>query len=210
VTRTLVVTYGGTIEPIDDVRVITNLSRGALGLAIVEEALANGARVHALGGKFAPEPPRHRRLRFEQFGSALDLGKRMAAALKECSEPPGLAMAAAVADYRPRRRVRGKLRSHSSALDLHLIANPKLVDRVRRWRPGTRVVSFKLGGSSTDERELLAMAEAQRRRTGSLAVVANYMPGHTHRAWWVTDGGVGKLANRAAIARAVVKALLAP
>ncbi|HWO19670.1 MAG TPA: phosphopantothenoylcysteine decarboxylase [Kofleriaceae bacterium] len=208
-TRPLVVTYGGTVEPIDDVRVITNLSRGSLGLAVVEHALARGARVHALIGRFSHEPPRHRRLHVERFGSAIDLGRRLAAALRAPAQPPGLAMLAAVADYRPKRRVRAKIRSDAPGLDLHLVANPKLVDRVQRWRKGARVVSFKLGGSATGQRALLELAEAQRQRTGSLAVVANYLPGRVHQAWWVAEDGVVRLDDRAAIARAVVAALLA-
>jgi phosphopantothenoylcysteine decarboxylase/phosphopantothenate--cysteine ligase len=208
VTRTLVVTYGGTVEPIDDVRVITNLSRGSLGLAVVEHALARGARVHALIGRFSHEPPAHRRLRLERFGSALDLARRLKAALQAPARAPGLAMLAAVADYRPARKVRDKIRSDALGLDLHLVPTPKLVDRVQRWRKGTRLVSFKLGGSATGQRALLALAEAQRQRTGSLAVVANYLPGRVHRAWWVDEGGIQRLADRPAIARAVVQALL--
>lgn len=206
--RHLVVTYGGTVEPIDDVRVITNLSRGSLGLEVVAHALARGTHVHALIGRFAHEPPPHRRLRVERFGSAIDLGRRLAAALRAPLRPPGLAMLAAVADYRPRRRVRDKIRSDAPRLALHLVATPKLVDRVQRWRKDTRLVSFKLGGSATGQRALLERARAQRQRTGSLAVVANYMPGRGHRAWWVTERGEVKLDDRAAIARAVVEALL--
>ena len=206
--RTLVVTYGGTVEPIDDVRVITNLSRGSLGLVVVEQALAQGARVHALIGRFSHEPPRHRRLQVERFGSALDLAKRLEAALQAPARPPGLAMLAAVADYRPGRRVRDKIRSNAPGLELRLVPNPKLIDRVQRWRTGTRLVSFKLGGSATNQRALLALAEAQRLRTGSLAVVANHFPGRVHRAWWVTEDGTERLDDRTAIARAVVRALL--
>lgn len=206
--RTLVVTYGGTVEPIDDIRVITNLSRGSLGLVVVEQALALGARVHALIGRFSHEPPRHRRLNLERFGSALDLAKRLKAALQAPAQAPGLAMLAAVADYRPKSRVRDKIRSDAPGLELQLVPNPKLVDRVQRWRQGTRVVSFKLGGSATKQSALLELAEAQRLRTGSLAVVANHFPGRVHRAWWVTEGSIERLDDRTAIARAVVQALL--
>jgi phosphopantothenoylcysteine decarboxylase/phosphopantothenate--cysteine ligase len=208
VTRTLIVSYGGTVEFIDDVRVITNLSRGSLGLVVVARALAEGAHVHALIGRFSHEPPRHRRLQVERFGSALDLSRRLASALRAPADVPGLAMLAAVADYRPQRRARSKIRSDAPSLELQLVPNPKLIDRVQRWREGTRVVSFKLGGSAASEAKLLALADAQRRRTGSLAVVANHMPERQHRAWWVSEHGVKALNNRAAIAREVVGALL--
>ncbi|HVY61586.1 MAG TPA: phosphopantothenoylcysteine decarboxylase, partial [Planctomycetota bacterium] len=208
--RPLVIAYGGTVEPIDDVRVRTNLSRGALGRELVREALERGARVHALVGRFAAPPDPHRRLRTEEFGATLDLARRLEAALRAPRAVPGLAMAAAVSDYRPRRLVRGKIRSDASALTIELVRNPKLVDRVARWRPGTRLVSFKLGGDRTPERELLALAEAQRLRTGSLGVVANRYPKTgRHTAFWVDAAGVARLPDRAAIAARVVEALLA-
>ena len=208
--RPLIIAYGGTVEPIDDVRVLTNLSRGALGRELVRVALEAGARVHALVGRFAARPDAHRRLVVEEFGAALDLGKRLEAALRAARGVPGLAMAAAVSDYRPRRLVRGKIPSGAGTLTLELVKNPKLVDRVRRWRPGTRVVSFKLGGDTTSERDLLGLAAAQRERTGSVGVVANYYPrSGAHSAWWVDAAGVRPLRGRPAIARAVVRALLA-
>lgn len=205
---TLVVAYGGTVEPIDEVRVITNLSRGSLGLVVVEHALARGALVHALLGRFSHEPPKHRRLRLERFGSALDLANRLEAALQAPAEAPGLAMLAAVADYRPRRRASGKLSSNAAGLELQLVRNPKLIDRVQRWRKGTRLVSFKLVGSTTSQQALLEQAASQRVRTGSLAVVANRFPGRVHQAWWVAEGGIERLKDRATIGRAVVQALL--
>ncbi len=53
----LIVTLGGTVEAVDAVRVLTNLSGGGLGREIVAAALARGLRVHALVSVLAAAPP---------------------------------------------------------------------------------------------------------------------------------------------------------
>ena len=75
----LIVTMGGTVEAIDSVRVLTNLSRGGLGRVIVETALARGLRVHALVSVLATPPAPHKRLTIERFTSARDLGAKLRA-----------------------------------------------------------------------------------------------------------------------------------
>jgi len=217
VPRDIVVCYGGTVEPIDDVRVLTNLSRGALGRVLCRAALVAGARVHALVGRFAQRPAPHERLTVEEFGSTLDLAGRLEGALRAPARPPGLAMAAAVSDYRPRRLVRGKISSAAARLTIELVKNPKLVDKVRAWRPGTRVVSWKLGADGASDEELIALARGQLARTRSLAVIANRYPrAGRHDALWIDAASLGEgaaprlLRGRAAIARGVIAALLAP
>jgi 8-oxo-dGTP pyrophosphatase MutT (NUDIX family) len=104
------VTCGGTREPVDDVRVITNLSRGRFGATIVRALLAAGVEVTVLGSREAlalleDEPGPLTRV---GFGSFADL----AAALEQHTETPPdlLFMAAAVSDYTPVKAA-GKLRS---------------------------------------------------------------------------------------------------
>ncbi len=205
--RDLVITYGGTVEAIDEVRVLTNLSRGGLGRMVVRAALEVGARVHVLHGRFAVPPTPCPGMTVEEFRGAIDLGERLERALGACDGPPGLAMIAAVSDYRPRETYDGKHRSDAETMTLELVRTPKLLDRVATWRPGTRVVSFKLAGRGCDDQVLYERAEAQRVRTGSVAVVANRFPGLRHTALWVSQAGSEELDSREVIAARVVAAL---
>lgn len=207
---TLIVTLGGTMEPIDAVRVITNLSRGALGRVIVATALERGLRVHALVSELATPPQVHDRLTIERFTSALDLQDKLRARLVLEDAPVAVAMAAAVADYRPEVASAGKISSEPATRTLHLVRNPKLIDAIHEWRADAILVSFKLGGDELTPEELLDKAARQRTRTRSEAVVANYWPSSDeHRAWFVTADGARPLVGRAAIASAVVDLVLA-
>lgn len=208
---TLIVTLGGTVEAIDTVRVLTNLSRGGLGREIVASALAGGLRVHALVSVLAAPPVAHRRLTVESFTSARDLATRLRAQVREIAGPVAVAMAAAVADYRPARVTRGKLSSAAAARTLRLVRNPKLIDQIYRWRRDAMLVSFKLGASATPVATLLEIAERQRERSRSHAVVANRWPtGGVHRAWVVTADGVRSVVGRREIAAAVVALVREP
>lgn len=205
----LIVTLGGTVEPVDAVRVVTNLSRGGLGREIVAAALARGLRVHALVSVLAVAPSPHRRLVVERFTTARDLATRLRAQLRR-GGPVAVAMAAAVADYRPARATRGKLSSAPATRTLRLVRNPKLIDAIPRWRRDAVLVSFKLGARAAAAPALIARAARQRVRTRSRAVVANRWPtGGAHRAWLVTATGVRALHGRRAIARAVVDEVVA-
>jgi phosphopantothenoylcysteine decarboxylase/phosphopantothenate--cysteine ligase len=102
--RHLVVTAGGTAEPIDPVRFIGNRSSGRMGVAIAEAALARGARVTLVVGHVAvPLPAAADILRVETTAEMRD------AVLDLVVGCDALVMAAAVADFRPRRTSATKL-----------------------------------------------------------------------------------------------------
>ncbi len=119
--RHVVVTAGGTAEPIDPVRYIGNRSTGKMGIAVAEAALARGAIVTLVAGHLAVAPPPGARVVRAETTEAM--GDALHAALVEPApgEPhvDALVMAAAVADFRPARPVATKLhRSDSLVLDL--------------------------------------------------------------------------------------------
>jgi phosphopantothenoylcysteine decarboxylase/phosphopantothenate--cysteine ligase len=112
--RHIVVTAGGTAEPIDPVRFIGNRSTGKMGVAVAEAALARGARVTLITGTTAvPLPGAATRL---EAPTAAEMRDAVLAALPDAD---ALVMAAAVADFRPRRAAAEKIaRDGSLALDL--------------------------------------------------------------------------------------------
>jgi phosphopantothenoylcysteine decarboxylase/phosphopantothenate--cysteine ligase len=111
----VLVTAGGTREPIDPVRFVGNRSSGRMGLALAAAAQHRGAEVTLVAANVAlPEPAGVRRI---DVGSAAEL----AAALEgEFPRSQVLLMAAAPADFRPEAPAGDKIKRKGSGLDLHL------------------------------------------------------------------------------------------
>ncbi len=153
------VTAGGTREPIDDVRVITNLSTGRFGRALADALAACGVETQILGGQVLKETPLADGVGLEVFGSFADLDVRLFR-LIAAQRPDIVLMAAAVSDYSPERFV-GKLSSQADEQQLFLRRNPKLLARLRKaCGPDCSLVGFKLM-SGVEPAVLEATARAQ-------------------------------------------------
>ncbi|MGZ6269682.1 MAG: bifunctional phosphopantothenoylcysteine decarboxylase/phosphopantothenate--cysteine ligase CoaBC [Candidatus Limnocylindrales bacterium] len=134
--RHVVVTAGGTAEPIDPVRFVGNRSTGKMGVAIAEAALARGARVTLIVGHVAVPLPRDAVVVRAETTAAM--GDALLAALGGGPRAgfDVLVMAAAVADFRPTHPVGTKL-TRDVALTLELEPTPDLLAEVgRRVRGG--------------------------------------------------------------------------
>jgi len=139
---------GRTEEPLDPVRVLTNRSSGRMGFALAEAARDRGAEVTLVAGPASVEPP---------LGVALatvTTAAEMAGAMKRAAEHADVVlMAAAVADYRPRRAAREKLKRGPAPLTLTLEPNPDiLAGLAAARRPGQVFVGFALETSRGLER----------------------------------------------------------
>jgi len=160
VTLRAVITAGGTTEPIDDVRVVTNLSTGRFGAAIARALVARGVEVTLLAGKALARQPTWipEGVEVVPFGSFKDLDKVLSEAIVD---PPDLLfMAAAVSDYSP-IPTDGKIRSDAEEIVIRMRRNPKLLSRLReQCGPHTWLVGFKLLSGVSDE-ELRAVAHRQ-------------------------------------------------
>jgi len=197
----VLVTSGGTREPIDDVRVIANLSTGRLGARIADAAAAEGHEVRLLSGTLAARPV-SARVQCTSFDSSADLARLLE---RHVPESDAVVHAAAVSDFVP-VRVSGKISSDLPELTLRLVRSPKLVDRLRELRPAAVLVGFKLV-SGLDEPAMVAAAQALLQRTRLDAVVANdsARTGEAdHEALLVGPAGViARCRGKDSIARAV-------
>jgi phosphopantothenoylcysteine decarboxylase/phosphopantothenate--cysteine ligase len=134
--RHIVVTAGGTAEPIDPVRFIGNRSTGKMGVAIAEAALDRGARVTLVAGSVsAPLPDRARIVRAESTAQM-----RAALLATTVGDDGGagfdaLVMAAAVADFRPSRPAETKL-TRDERQTLELEPTPDLLAEIARIARG--------------------------------------------------------------------------
>jgi len=168
-----IVTGGGTSEPIDDVRVITNISKGSFALEIARALTAQGVNVLLIGNKNLEEKiklggDRFHFLPFQTF----DEFREVLFDSIELFKPHMLFMAAAVSDYRPIRS-EGKLSSNSDELTIRCVKNPKLIAELReRCGESAFLVGFKLLSNVTQV-ELINAATAQNKRYGLDLTVAN-------------------------------------
>ena len=113
--RTIVVSAGGTMEPIDPVRVITNHSSGKMGYAVAEAARDRGAQVVLVTAPTSlPDPPLVRMVHIRTAQEMCD------AVLSHVEEADALIMAAAVADYRPAIEAQQKIKKSADELNIPL------------------------------------------------------------------------------------------
>jgi phosphopantothenoylcysteine decarboxylase / phosphopantothenate---cysteine ligase len=163
--RRVVVTAGGTREPIDPVRFISNRSSGKMGFALAAAAADRGASVTLVTTAMHPD---HHGVTFQQVETA----EEMLAELR--SQLPGaglLLMAAAVGDFRPARVAGHKIRrEETSSLELQLTPIPDLVAALAR-DPGLAGV-FKVGFAAEDS-DLDTRGVEKMKRKGLHAIVAN-------------------------------------
>jgi phosphopantothenoylcysteine decarboxylase/phosphopantothenate--cysteine ligase len=133
--RHVVVTAGGTAEPIDPVRFVGNRSSGKMGAAVAREALDRGAAVTLVLANATVDPPPGARV------IRVATAAEMQAALQALTPPEGpafdvLVMAAAVADFRPASAAKRKL-ARGEGLKLDLEPTPDLLaETVQRVRAG--------------------------------------------------------------------------
>ena len=136
----VLVSAGRTEEPLDPVRVLTNRSSGRMGVALAEAARDRGAEVALVAGAMSVEAPRG--VRVVTVATAADMER---AVMDEARRADVVLMAAAVADYRPARIVREKIKRGSARVTLTLEPNPDILARAAaRRRPGQVFVGFAL------------------------------------------------------------------
>lgn len=132
----VVVTAGGTQEPLDPVRFIGNGSSGQMGYALVEAALGRGAEVTLISGPVRLDPPFG--CRFVSVRTAREMEMAVHTALEvdtEGKRADVLIMAAAVADYRPTQTSSHKIKKTSGTITLQLEPNPDILAGLAT-RPG--------------------------------------------------------------------------
>jgi phosphopantothenoylcysteine decarboxylase/phosphopantothenate--cysteine ligase len=135
----VLVTAGGTREPLDSVRYIGNRSSGRMGFALANEAARRGARVTVVAANVSL--PRHPGVEYVDVETAEQLRERTLERFDECDL---LLMAAAVADFRPEDPHDGKIgKQGRTDLELRLVPTPDVLCELSdRRRPGQTLVGF--------------------------------------------------------------------
>jgi phosphopantothenoylcysteine decarboxylase/phosphopantothenate--cysteine ligase len=132
--RTIVVTAGGTREPLDPIRFLGNRSSGRMGYALARAARDRGAKVKLVSTVAQPAPQGAELISVEtaaeMCGAVLDL----------LADADGLLMAAAVADYRPETAASHKIKKGEGDLALSLVRTPDILAHVADRRRRDQVI----------------------------------------------------------------------
>ncbi len=132
----VVVSAGGTREPIDAVRVIANRSSGKQGYAIAAAAAGRGADVTLVSTVELPTPA-------GVTVEAVETTADMEAAMARHAAADVVVMAAAVADFRPKAPAAGKIKKHDGTPEIVLEPTPDILAGLgRAKRPGQTLVGF--------------------------------------------------------------------
>jgi phosphopantothenoylcysteine decarboxylase/phosphopantothenate--cysteine ligase len=132
----LLVTAGGTHEPMDSVRFIGNRSSGKMGLAVAHEALRLGAEVTVVAANVDVEEPGAETHHVETVEGLRE------EVLRRAEEADALVMAAAVSDFAPASPVEEKIRRGQGRLRLELEPTADILKAVRERYPDLFVVGF--------------------------------------------------------------------
>ncbi|MFE2035632.1 bifunctional phosphopantothenoylcysteine decarboxylase/phosphopantothenate--cysteine ligase CoaBC [Streptomyces scopuliridis] len=163
----VVISAGGTREPLDPVRYLGNRSSGKQGYALARTAAARGARVTLIEANTGFTDPAG--VDVVHVGTAVQLRE---AVLKAAAEADAVVMAAAVADFRPASYAEGKIKKKDGEepAPVALVRNPDILAEIsaERARPGQVIVGF---AAETDD--VLANGRKKLRRKGCDLLVVN-------------------------------------
>ena len=170
--KKIVVNAGATVEKVDPMRVITNLSSGKMGFAVAEAIRRAGGDVVVVAAQTSASPPENirivRALTGEEMRNAL---------LAETADADAFIAVAAVADFRPKRAAVQKIsRSRSARPDgenpiLELVPAPDILAEVAKSRPNLFCVGF--AAETGNSRKIIAAARRKMREKGVSLMVAN-------------------------------------
>ncbi|MFF1497790.1 bifunctional phosphopantothenoylcysteine decarboxylase/phosphopantothenate--cysteine ligase CoaBC [Streptomyces sp. NPDC058304] len=165
--RHVVISAGGTREPLDPVRFLGNRSSGKQGYALARTAVARGARVTLVAANTALADPAG--VDVVRVGTAVQLRE---AVLKAAADADAVVMAAAVADFRPAEYADGKIKKKDGQdpAPVALVRNPDVLAEISadRAREGQVVVGF---AAETDN--VLANGRSKLIRKGCDLLVVN-------------------------------------
>lgn len=205
--RKVVVSAGGTQEPIDPVRVLTNKSSGKQGYAIAQAAIDAGADVTLVSAPSALRSP---------IGSHLvsvQTAAQMLTAVREaCAGADALIMAAAVADFRPVKAAGDKLKSRDGVPQLELEATDDILKSIARGKRPRVFVGF-----AAESRDLMRNAAEKLKAKQLDLIVANDISSpdagfasDTNRVTMIDAAGESEtlpLATKAQVAERIIERL---
>ncbi len=180
--KKLIITAGGSQEPIDPVRVITNRSSGKQGYALAQAALEMGAEVTLITHPTALSAPVG--VQVVRVETVRQMLEAVTAALQQAD---GLVMAAALADFQVKNVAAHKLKKQDGIPTIELEAAPDVLAAVARLRSGLPRLKVVVGFAA-ESRDLLENAQSKLKSKNLEMIAANNIA--------ASDAGFGVETNR--------------
>jgi len=166
--KKVLMTAGPTIEYIDPVRVITNLSSGKTGVLLASELISAGAKVTIIYGPGNEKPPKGAKIINVTTNSDM-----LDAAKKELKKKYDVViMAAAASDFTPESISKSKIKSNKKSLTIRLKKAPKIIDLVRKFRKDVLLIGFKAETNLTKS-ALIKSAQKKMKESDADIIIAN-------------------------------------
>lgn len=138
--KSILVTAGPTVEPLDPVRFVSNHSTGKMGYAIAKAASLRGAQVTLVSGPTALEPPR-----YTDYIAIQSAREMFDAVTSRADKQDIIIKAAAVADYRPKQVSDEKIKKKDGDLSIEMERNPDILAFLGEHRtPGQFLCGFSM------------------------------------------------------------------
>ena len=163
--KKILMTAGPTVEKIDPVRVITNISTGKTGTLLASELVSAGAKVTLVYGPGTAEPPKCKVITVNTVTEMFNAVK------KELKKKYDIViLTAAASDYIPKNS-KTKINS-KNPLTIKLTKAPKIIDYVKKWQKGVFLVGFK-AETDVSKRELVTKSRRKMKESKADLMVAN-------------------------------------
>ena len=166
--KKVLMTAGPTIEYIDPIRAITNLSSGKTGTLLASELISAGAKVTLVYGPGNQTPSKG--IKVINVTTSKEMFDATKKELKKKFDV--IIMTAAVSDYIPENPSKSKIKSDKKSLVIRLKKTPKIIDLVRKYQKDALLVGFKAETNLT-KTALIKLAQKKMKESGADIIVAN-------------------------------------
>jgi len=166
--KRILMTAGPTVEFIDPVRVVTNLSSGKTGVLLASELVSAGAKVTLVYGPGTAVPPSGAKV------IPVKTSKEMFDAVKKEMKKKFdiVILAAAASDYIVQNYSKSKIKSSQKSLQIKLKQAPKIIDHIKKWQKDVFLVGFK-AETNLSKKKLEESAKKKMKEAKADLIVAN-------------------------------------
>jgi len=170
--KRILITAGPTWVAIDKVRVISNIASAKTGIILANKMAALGAEVTLLLGPVG-EARLGKKINVKRYSFFDELDSLLKKELSQ-KKYDAVIHSAAVSDYRPKNIFCGKVKSGRDNFNLALKPTFKIVDRLKKYSPGTLLVMFKLEFGNLGDKLINSARRAMQRAAADLCVVNTF------------------------------------
>ena len=166
--KRILMTAGPTVEYIDPVRVVTNLSTGRTGVLLASELVSAGAKVTMVYGPGTAVPPSGAKV------IPVKTSKEMFDAVKKEMKKKFdvVILAAAASDYTVEQYNHSKIKSSKKSLVIKLKQAPKIIDHIKKWQKNVFLVGFK-AETNLSRKKLEQSARKKMKESKADLIIAN-------------------------------------